>query len=85
LKQDQYVPFPVEKQVLIIYAGNRGFLDEVPVKRIRQYETELYSYMEKEHPDVLQKIAEKKTIDAALDEAIAAALQEFNARFKKEE
>jgi len=85
LKQDQYVPFPVEKQVLIIYAGNRGFLDELPVKKIRQYETELYAYMEKERPDVLRKIAEQKTIDAALDGAIAAALQEFNARFKKEE
>jgi F-type H+-transporting ATPase subunit alpha len=85
LKQDQYAPFPVEKQVLIIYAGNRGFLDELPVKRIRQYETELYAYMEKERPDVLRQIADKKTIDAALDGAIAAALQEFNARFKKEE
>jgi len=85
LKQDQYAPFPVEKQVLIIYAGNRGFLDELPVKRIRQYETELYAYMEKQRPDVLRQIAEKKTIDAALDGAIAAALQDFNARFKKEE
>ncbi len=85
LKQDQYVPFPVEKQILIIYAGHRGFLDELPVKRIRQYESELYSFMERERPDVLRQIAEKKTIDAALDGAIAAALQEFNARFIKEE
>jgi len=85
LKQDQYVPFPVEKQVLIIYAGNRGFLDELPVKRLGEYEAGLYAYMEKERPDVLRQIAEKKTIDAALDGAIAEALQEFNARFKKEE
>ena len=85
LKQDQYAPFSVEKQVLIIYAGNRGFLDEFPVKKIRQYETALYAYMDKERPDVLRKIAEKKTIDSALDEAIASALQEFNARFKEEE
>jgi F-type H+-transporting ATPase subunit alpha len=85
LKQDQYVPFPIEKQILIIYAGNRGFLDELPVKRIRQYESELYSFMERERPDVLRQIAEKKTLDAALDGAIAAALQEFNARFIKEE
>jgi F-type H+/Na+-transporting ATPase subunit alpha len=85
LKQDQYVPFPLEKQILIIYAGNRGFLDELPVKRIRQYEGELYAFMEREQPDVLRQIAEKKTIDAALDGAIAAALQEFNARFKKED
>jgi F-type H+-transporting ATPase subunit alpha len=85
LKQDQYVPFPVEKQVLIIYAGNRGFLDELPVEKIRKYETELYGYMENERPDVLRQIAEKKAIDSSLDEAIAEALQEFNARFKKEE
>ncbi len=85
LKQDQYVPFPVEKQVLIIYAGNRGFLDELPVKRIREYENGLYSFMENERPDVLRRIAEKKTIDAALDGEIAAALQEFNERFQKEE
>jgi F-type H+-transporting ATPase subunit alpha len=84
LKQDQYAPFPVEKQVLIIYAGNRGFLDELPVKRIREYEVGLYAYMEKERPDVLRQIAEKKTINSSLDEAIAEALQEFNARFKKE-
>jgi F-type H+-transporting ATPase subunit alpha len=85
LKQDQYAPFPVEKQVLIIYAGNRGFLDELPVKRIKPYETELYAYVEKERPDVLRQIADKKTIDSALDGAIASVLQEFNARFKKEE
>ena len=85
LKQDQYVPSPVEKQVLIIYAGNRGFLDELPVKRIREYEVGLYAYMEKERPDVLRQIAEEKAIDAALDGAIAEALQEYNARFKKEE
>jgi F-type H+-transporting ATPase subunit alpha len=85
LKQDQYVPSPVERQVLIIYAGNRGFLDELPVKRIRQYESGLYSFMEKERPDILRRIAEKKAIDAALDEAIAAALQDFNERFQKEE
>jgi len=85
LKQDQYAPFPVEKQVLIIYAGNRGFLDEIPATKIRHYETKLYAYMEKERPDVLRQIAEKKTIDATLDGKIAEALQEFNARFKKEE
>jgi F-type H+-transporting ATPase subunit alpha len=85
LKQDQYVPIPVERQVLIIYAGNRGFLDEVPVNKINQYEKELYAYMENEQPGVLRQIAERKTIDAALDGAIAEALQEFNARFKKEE
>ncbi len=85
LKQNQYAPLPVERQVLVIYAGNRGFLDEFPASKIRKYEAKLYEYLEREHPDILQKVAEKKTIDGALDEAIASALQEFNNRFKKEE
>ena len=85
LKQDQYVPSTVAKQVLIIYAGNRGFLDEIPVKRIKQYETGLYTFVEKERPEILRQIAEKKAIDSALDSKIAEALLEYNARFKKEE
>ena len=83
LKQDQYAPLAIEKQVLIIYAGNRGFLDDLPVNRIREYEGKLYAHIEKEHPDILRTIAEKKSIDGALDEAIAAAIQEFNAQFKE--
>jgi F-type H+-transporting ATPase subunit alpha len=82
LKQGQYDPLPVERQVMIIYAGNRGYLDEFPVDRIREYEQKLYPFMEKEHPDILEKIALRKSIDAALDEAVAAALQEFSRQFK---
>jgi len=85
LKQSQYAPMPVEKQILIIYAGNRGFLDEFPVKRIKEYEAKLYQFMGKEHPDILKEVAEKKSLDSALDEAIASALQEFSQEFKKEE
>ncbi|MGB7296879.1 MAG: F0F1 ATP synthase subunit alpha [Candidatus Aminicenantales bacterium] len=83
LKQNQYAPLPVEKQVLIIYAGHRGFLDDLPVNRIREYESELYAHIEKKHPDILRTIAEKKSIDDALDEAIASAIEEFNAEFKE--
>jgi F-type H+-transporting ATPase subunit alpha len=84
LKQNQYTPLPVEKQVLIVYAGHRGFLDDLPVDRIREYEKKLYAHVEKEHPDVLRTIAEKKSIDGDLDEAIAAAIQEFSLLFKSE-
>jgi F-type H+-transporting ATPase subunit alpha len=84
LKQEQYSPLPVEKQVLIIYAGNRGFLDEFPVDRIRAYEKKLYEFIEGNHPDLLARIAEKKQIDAALDEALTEALQEFVAAFKQD-
>ena len=83
LKQDQYVPLPVEKQVLVIYAGNRGFLDGVPTGRVREYEKRLFAFVEAERPDLLTRIAAKKQIDASLDEDIGAALDEFNARFKE--
>ena len=84
LKQDQYSPFPVEKQVLIIYAGNRGFLDEFRLDRVKAYEKKLFAFVETNHPDILVRIAEKKQIDSSLDEDIGAALAEFNAEFKKE-
>jgi F-type H+-transporting ATPase subunit alpha len=83
LKQGQFAPLSVEKQVLIIYAGNRGYLDEVPVERIREYETRLYAFLEKDRPEILARIAETKRIDPKLDEEIAAALAAFGARFKE--
>jgi len=84
LKQNQYVPLSVEKQILIIYAGNRGFLDEFPVSTIKDYEANLYEFMNKEHPDLLKKLDEKKAIDSDLDKDIASALKDFNLRFKKD-
>jgi len=84
LKQDQYKPIPVEKQILIVYAGNRGLLDEFQVHEIREYERRLFEYFEKEHPDILKEIAEKKEISAELDEAIGQNISGFNQRFKEE-
>jgi F-type H+-transporting ATPase subunit alpha len=84
LKQGQHVPIPFEKQVLIIFAGNRGFLDEVPVARIRDYEKKLYEYFDKEQADILVRLREKKQIDSGLEEAINAAMAAFNARFKQD-
>jgi len=83
LKQGQYLPLPVEKQVLIIYAGNRGFVDEFPASRLRDYEKQIFSYFDKNHPDILTRIREKKQIDTALETAISAAITEFNAVFKE--
>ncbi len=83
LKQDQYVPLPVERQILIIYAGNRGFLDEIEVEQIKEYEEKLYAFFEKEKAKLLKKIAEKHELNADLDEAISSALKEFNSMFKE--
>ncbi len=84
LKQNPNVPIPVEKQILIIYAGNRGFLDEFKVSQIREYETRLFAFVEKEHQGLLTRLAEKKQIDASLDEEISAVLREFGLKFKQE-
>ena len=84
LKQGQYQPLPVGKQILIIYAGNRGFLDEFEVSQLKGYEEKLYEFFDKEHPEMLKKIAEKKEIDTDMDEAISAALTTFNQKLKEE-
>jgi F-type H+-transporting ATPase subunit alpha len=84
LKQGQYVPLSVEKQILIIYAGNRGFLDDFTIDRIENYEKELFAYFEREHPEILNELAEKKEISAELDEAISKAVTAFNREFRGE-
>ncbi|MFC2165339.1 F0F1 ATP synthase subunit alpha [Acidobacteriota bacterium] len=85
LKQAQYEPLDVVKQILIIYAGNRGYLDDFDVEQLKDYEIQLYSHFFEEHPDIMEKIAEKKEIDGDLDEAIAKSIENFNKEFKSEE
>src|SRR6202047_3765181 len=63
LKQAQYSPLPVEKQVVIIYAGPSGMLDDLPVEHVRPFETELYGFLDSTHAGMLQIIREKKTLD----------------------
>ena len=84
LKQGQYVPISVEKQVLVIYAGNRGFLDDFTIDQIENYEKNLYEYFEREHPELLKEIAEKKEISPDLDETINKVMTTFNQEFKGE-
>src|SRR6266508_5362707 len=66
LKQLQYAPLPVEKQVVIIYAATNGYLDPVPVEQIRAYETELYQFLETRRAQLLTNLADKKQIDDQL-------------------
>jgi F-type H+-transporting ATPase subunit alpha len=84
LKQGQYEPLAVEKQILVIYAGNRGFLDDFAINQLKDYEKALYEYYENEHPDLLKQIAEKKEISAELDGAISEAIKAFNQKFERE-
>ena len=81
LKQDQYKPLPVEKQILIIYAGANAFLDDLPVEACRKFEEELYRFVENAHPGLLAKIREKKTLDDELKGEINSILKEAKERF----
>jgi F-type H+-transporting ATPase subunit alpha len=82
LKQPQYQPLPVEKQVVIIFAGTNGHLDAIDTSDVRRYEEELYRFLETRRPGVLTGIAEKKQIDDQLKGEVTAALQEFAKEFK---
>jgi F-type H+-transporting ATPase subunit alpha len=83
LKQDQYAPLPVEKQIVIIYAGTNGFLDDLEVSECRPFEQMLHKFMDTSHPEVLKKIREKKAIDddikADLKKALTTAKEQFTA------
>jgi F-type H+/Na+-transporting ATPase subunit alpha len=81
LKQPQYEPLPVEKQVAIIFAGTNGYLDAIPISEIRSFETELYSYLDARHPQILKGIATKKQLDDELKGALNAAVKEFATDF----
>jgi F-type H+-transporting ATPase subunit alpha len=81
LKQGQYEPLSVEDQILIIYAGNRGYLDKVRVSLLSEYETQMYYFFNKEHQDVIKELEEKKEIDTDLDDRISKLLEEFTQKF----
>jgi F-type H+-transporting ATPase subunit alpha len=81
LKQPQYQPLPVEKQVAIIYAATKGFLDNVEVDQVRRYEEDMYRFLDTRHAGVLAGIAEKKTLDDDLKAKLEAALAEFAKQF----
>jgi len=81
LKQPQYRPLPFEKQVLVIFAANNGYVDDYPVSALTRYEAELNSFFDLRKSDVLNEIREKKAIDDVLRGKIVAALDEFKKEF----
>ena len=83
LKQDQYAPAPVEEQVVLIYAGTRGFLDSIPTGAVRRYEGELVEWLRAKKGDLLTAIRTKKDIKADdIEGKIKAALEEFASLFQ---
>jgi F-type H+-transporting ATPase subunit alpha len=77
LKQPQYQPFSLSREVTIIYAVTNGFLDEVPVEKVRQWETEFHRFMETAHPAILETIAREKELSEATLANLRAAIEEF--------
>jgi len=82
LKQDQYVPMPVDKQVAIIYAGVNGFVDDVPAEAVRRWESEFLAFMDRRYAELMKAIWEKKTIDDTLKPQLESAIKEFKGIFK---
>jgi F-type H+-transporting ATPase subunit alpha len=81
LKQGQYVPMPVERQVVSIYAGTNGYLDDVPVEATREFEEELLRFIDEAHPEVWTTFAEERQLSDKLRGVIDPALKEFTKRF----
>jgi F-type H+-transporting ATPase subunit alpha len=81
LKQPQYQPLPVEKQVAIVFAATNGYLDNVPVEKLRLYEEDLYRFLDSQRPETLTAIREKKVLDDEVKQELAAALDEFGKQF----
>src|SRR5690554_1176817 len=84
LKQGQYVPLSVEKQVLSIYAGTQGYLDGIPATEVTRFSTELLAYIRSNKPEILSGIVEKKQIDDEIEAALEATLKSFSASFSAE-
>ncbi|HVO56348.1 MAG TPA: F0F1 ATP synthase subunit alpha [Dongiaceae bacterium] len=81
LKQDQYVPLSVEKQVLSLFVATSGAVDSVAVADVRRFEKEFLQYVETSHPGILKSIAEKKALDDAIKGEIKKAVDAFKERF----
>jgi F-type H+-transporting ATPase subunit alpha len=82
LKQDQYEPMAVEKQVVSIFAGTNGYLDPIPVEHVKRFERELLSLMDLKHAGVLKEIADSKDLSAQTTERLNTILKDFSASFK---
>ena len=82
LKQGQYQPMDVAKQVIAIFAGVSGFLDHIPAHQVVRYEQELLEYLQLKHEDLLKEIKTKRQLDEGLKEKLKKAIQAFNADFQ---
>jgi F-type H+-transporting ATPase subunit alpha len=82
LKQPPYLPIPLSKQVVIIYAASNGYLDNLPVSAARRFETELMAFLADSYPEVLETIAGEKALSSDMSGTLDRALKVFKAQFK---
>ena len=83
LKQNQYEPMDIAEEIVVLYAGTRGFLDDIEVGKVKDFEHRLLKYIRKEHPSVLDEIKTKKELTQELDERIKNIIEEFKKSFVK--
>lgn len=81
LKQPPYSPLPIERQVVVIFAGARGFMDDISVANITKFESDLYPFLEAKYPQIFEDIRSKKMLDKDIEETLSKALEEFKASF----
>ncbi|MBC2882292.1 F0F1 ATP synthase subunit alpha [Campylobacter sp. Marseille-Q3452] len=81
LKQPPYSPLAVEKQVVIIFAGTKGYLDDIPTVAVTKFEAEFYPYIEAKYPEIFEQIRTKKALDKEIEELLHKALKDFKATF----
>jgi F-type H+-transporting ATPase subunit alpha len=81
LKQPQYKPQPVERQVVVMFAATSGYIDGLPVEAISRYEQELQSFLESQHPEIYKKVLDKRELTDDIKQELNTALDEFKARF----
>ncbi|HEX6467330.1 MAG TPA: F0F1 ATP synthase subunit alpha [Terriglobales bacterium] len=84
LKQPQFSPLPFSKQILVIYAGTNGYLDDLPVSQVREFEAGLYKHVDTANPGLLQQIMDKKQLDDSIKSEIDRLLKEYKERFVSE-
>ena len=84
LKQPQYKPVPVEKQILVIYAATNGYVDELPIDAVLKYEAELCAYVESRHPEIFAELREKKEISDEFSAQVDKVLDAFQSEFSVE-
>jgi F-type H+-transporting ATPase subunit alpha len=82
LKQKQYVPMTVENQIAIIYSATNGYLDELPVEKLEEYEADLLLELDNLHKDLLKDIADKKELTDDIRDRLDKVIKEFTERFK---